>query len=144
NASGCSVTSNAATINVSCNPDLELTTNSDSPDPVYAGNNITYTQKITNVSTTQTAHNVRLTETLPAGTTFVSMTPPAGWTCGTLPPVGGTGSIICTDGSNLAGGANSGNFTLVLAVDPSYADNGTISLTASTDTTDTDSVPSNN
>ena len=144
NASGCSVTSNAATLHVSCNPDLELTTNSDSPDPVFAGNNITYTQLITNVSNTQLAHNVTLNETTPPNTTFVSMTPPAGWTCGTLPAVGGTGSIVCTDGSNLAGGANSGNFILVLNVNSTTADPSTITETASTATTDTDSVLSNN
>ncbi|HEV2722845.1 MAG TPA: C25 family cysteine peptidase [Thermoanaerobaculia bacterium] len=144
NASGCSVTSNAATLHVSCNPDLELTTNSDSPDPVFAGNNITYTQLITNVSSTQTAHNVTLSETTPVNTTFVSMTPPAGWTCGTLPAVGGTGSIVCTDGSNLAGGANSGNFILVLNVNATTADGTTITETASTATTDTEPVLTNN
>jgi uncharacterized repeat protein (TIGR01451 family)/fimbrial isopeptide formation D2 family protein len=80
--SGCSVTSNAITVTQSCTPDLQLTTNSDAPDPVFAGQNITYTQNITNVSASNaTSLPIVMWQPIPTGTTFVSMTPPAGWAC---------------------------------------------------------------
>jgi uncharacterized repeat protein (TIGR01451 family)/fimbrial isopeptide formation D2 family protein len=79
---GCSVTSNAITVTQSCTPDLQLTTNSDTPDPVFAGQNITYTQNITNVSSSNaTSLPIVMWQPIPTGTTFVSMTAPAGWAC---------------------------------------------------------------
>lgn len=106
---------------------------SDSPDPVIAGNNLTYTESVTNNSTVVPAQNVELTQTTPPGTTFVSMTPPAGWTCVT-PSVGGTGSIVCTKTDPLAPSTSSGNFTLVVATSPSLADGSTITQPVSTST----------
>jgi len=47
------------------------------------------------------------TETVPANTTFVSLTQPAGWLCST-PAVGGTGTITCT-AATFASGANTSN-----------------------------------
>ncbi len=69
--------------------DLSVT-KTDSPDPVTAGANLTYTITVAN-SDNSTAANVSLSDPLPAGTTFVSLTGPAGWTL-TTPPVGGTGT----------------------------------------------------
>ena len=45
-----------------------------------AGNNITYTQSVTNIGPA-TANAPVFTETLPANTTAVSLLGPAGWTC---------------------------------------------------------------
>ncbi|HYK03806.1 MAG TPA: C25 family cysteine peptidase [Thermoanaerobaculia bacterium] len=118
--------------------------NSDSPDPVDAGNNITYTQAVTNNSTTVPAQQVTLTQTTPPGTTFVSMTPPAGWTCGTLPAVGGTGTITCTANNPLAAGASSGNFVLVVATSPSLADGSTITQPVTTATSSPEPNTANN
>jgi len=112
---------------------------SDSPDPIIAGNNITYTQSVTNNSTVVPAQNVTLTQTTPPGTTFVSMTPPAGWTCGTLPAVGGAGSIICTKTDPLAPSTSSGNFVLVVATSPSLADGGIIAQPVSASTSNHES-----
>ncbi|MGH2650958.1 MAG: hypothetical protein ACRDHK_07080, partial [Actinomycetota bacterium] len=67
----------------------------DSPDPVVAGSNITYTINVTNAGP-GAASNVSLSDTTPVGTTFVSVTPGAGWTCPPL-PVGGTGTQTCTN-----------------------------------------------
>jgi len=75
-----------------------------------------------------TAAPTTITETTPPNTTFVSMTPPAGWACGTLPPVGGTGTITCTDSGSLAVNGTA-TFTLVLQVNA-----GTPSGTNITDT----------
>ncbi|ADU47648.1 DUF11 domain-containing protein [Intrasporangium calvum] len=46
-------------------------TKSDSPDPVFAGNQLTYTIQVTNHGPS-TAADVTITDPLPAGTTFVS------------------------------------------------------------------------
>jgi uncharacterized repeat protein (TIGR01451 family) len=89
----------------------------DSPDPVLAGQNITYSIVINNTSTTVAATGVSLSDPLPAGTTFVSLASPGGWSC-TTPAVGGSGTVSCTGGTIAASG--SASFTLVVAVDPSY------------------------
>lgn len=58
--------------------------------------------------------NARFSFPLPAGTTFVSATQPAGWTC-TLPAVGGNGTVDCMHPSFAVGGNSS--FAIQLAVD---------------------------
>ena len=58
--------------------DLSLT-KSDSPDPVAAGQELTYTLTVQNAGP-RSATNVQLTDTLPAATSFVSATPSQG-TC---------------------------------------------------------------
>lgn len=116
---------------------------SDSPDPVIAGNDITYTQNVTNNSTVVPAQNVTLTQTTPPGTTFVSMTPPAGWSC-TTPAVGGTGTITCTKSTPLAPSAGSGDFTLVVRTSPSLANGSTITQSVTTATSSPEPDTSNN
>jgi uncharacterized repeat protein (TIGR01451 family) len=64
------------------------------PSTVTQGNNITYTQTVTNNGPAAAAV-ATFTDTIPTGTTLVSFTPPANWTCNTI-PVGGTGTITCT------------------------------------------------
>ncbi|HEV7240655.1 MAG TPA: hypothetical protein VGQ36_15560 [Thermoanaerobaculia bacterium] len=97
-------------------PDANLgVTATDSPDPVAAGNNITYTGSITSAGP-DTATDVTFTANLHASLLFQSLTGPAGFTCGT-PAVGANGPISCTIAS-LANGANL-PFTLVAQVNPS-------------------------
>jgi uncharacterized repeat protein (TIGR01451 family) len=140
---GCVATSSSALLTVNCGPDLQVLTNSDSPDPVNAGDNITYTQVVRNISPT-IATNPSFTQNTPADTTFVSMTPPAGWSC-TTPAVGGTGAITCTaDAGTLAGNTSTGNFILALATSPTLADGATITETATVSMTEVDPSPSNN
>jgi len=58
-----------------CNPaDLSIT-KSDSPDPVVAGNQLNYTITVTN-NGPDTAHNVVVTDALPAGVVFLSSSIP--------------------------------------------------------------------
>jgi uncharacterized repeat protein (TIGR01451 family) len=91
-----------------------VTTNSAAPTSVAAGSNVTYTQSITNDGPAA-ATGATFTQTTPPNTNFQSITPPAGWTCGTKPAVGGTGAITCTEvGSLVVNGV--ANFTLVLQV----------------------------
>ena len=103
-----------------------VVTNSASPTSVAAGSNVTYTQSITN-NGPAAATAPSFTQVTPPNTTFQSITPPAGWTCGTQPPVGGTGTITCTAATLTA--TSTANFTLVLQVN-----SGTPSGTSITET----------
>ncbi len=89
--------------------------NSGAPSSVAAGSNVTYTQSVTNNGPAAATAPVTMTQNTPPNTNFQSITPPAGWTCGTVPPVGGTGTIICTDSGTLGVNATA-SFTLVLQV----------------------------
>ena len=92
-----------------------VTTNAAAPTSVVAGSNVTYTQSVTNNGPAATTAGMTFTQTTPPNTNFQSITPPAGWICGTLPVVGGTGAITCTDSGSLAVNGTA-NFTLVLQV----------------------------
>jgi uncharacterized repeat protein (TIGR01451 family) len=105
-----------------------VTSNSAAPTSVAAGSNVTYTQSVTNLGPAATTAGMTFTQVTPPNTNFQLMTPPAGWTCGTLPPVGGTGTITCTlAGTQAVNGT--ANFSLVLHVNA-----GTPSGTNITDT----------
>jgi uncharacterized repeat protein (TIGR01451 family) len=92
-----------------------IATNSPSVTSVAAGSNVTYTQSVTNDGPAVTTAGMTFTQVTPPNTNYQSMTPPAGWTCGTLPPVGGTGTITCTDSGSLAVNGTA-SFALVLQV----------------------------
>jgi uncharacterized repeat protein (TIGR01451 family) len=129
---------NTATTTTTVNTQANLSvTKTDSPDPVTAGNNLTYTITLTNNGPSD-AQNLQLTDNVPTDTTFVSFTAPTGWTS-TTPPVGGTGTITSTIGT-LAAGA-SAEFTLVVNVNAStpHLTVVTNSATATSTTTDPDS-----
>ena len=139
----CVATSAPALLTVSCGPDVAVILNSDSPDPVIAGENITYTQQVRNISPTA-ATSPSFTQNTPVGTTFVSMTPPAGWSC-TTPAVGATGAITCTaTAGTLGANTTAGNFVLVLATSGTLAHGSTIGLPASISMQEIDPSPSNN
>lgn len=104
-----------------------ITSNSASPVSVSAGSNVTYTQSVTN-NGPAAATTVSFTQTSPPNTNFQSISTPAGWTCGTQPPVGGTGTITCTIAS-LALSATA-NFTMVLQVNAGTASGTNIAETA--------------
>jgi uncharacterized repeat protein (TIGR01451 family) len=127
-----SVTSNpggsnaAAPITVSI-PSLSVTGNA-TPNPVATGGQITYAETVTNNSTTTAANAATLTQSTPANTTFVSATPPGGWTCGATPAAGGTGAIVCTANAAMAA-STSVNFTIVVAVNSGAVGGTTITNT---------------
>ncbi len=56
-------------------------TKTDAPDPVAPGQNITYTITVNNPNAAIVVNPAVLTDPIPAGTTFVSVAGPAGWTC---------------------------------------------------------------
>ncbi|KJH70557.1 GEVED domain-containing protein [Aliterella atlantica] len=110
----------------------------DSPDPAIAGNNLTYAIAVTNTGSPAT--NVVMSDPLPAGTTFQSITSPAGWTC-TTPAVGSGGTVSCTAASLAVG---TSNFTVVVRVAPNTANNTTLSNTATVSSATSDTNTSNN
>jgi uncharacterized repeat protein (TIGR01451 family) len=110
---------NNATANVTVasatQADLSVTSTA-SPNPVTDGNNITYAQVVTNNGPAASAiGNATFTDTIPTNTTFVSFTVPTGWNCGTLPAVGGTGTITCKNTVSFAANATA-SFPLVVKV----------------------------
>ncbi len=129
-------TDNYATVNIAVTSgtqaDLSVT-NSATPTPVTAGNNITYTQTVTN-SGPATANAPTFTETLPANTTAVSLTSSSGWTCGAL---------SCTAPSTMASGTTA-NFTFVVKVNTNVAAGTTITQTDSVASTTSDPNSGNN
>jgi len=129
---------NAATVRIAVasatQSDLTVT-NSGSPNPVTAGNNITYTQSVTNLGPA-TANARVFTETLPANTTAVSLLGPAGWTCV-------LGTLTCTDTTTLGAGTTA-NFTFVVKVNTTVAFGTTITQTDSVSSTSSDPNSGNN
>ncbi|HEV3307402.1 MAG TPA: C25 family cysteine peptidase [Candidatus Sulfotelmatobacter sp.] len=125
--------------NVGSTADLSIT-DSASPNPVTAGNNITYAQVITN-NGPSAADNAVLVEAVPTNTTFVSMSAAVGWTC-TTPPVGSTGNVVCTD-LNMAGGT-AATFSLVTKVNAAAANGTVITDTVSVSSSVSDPNSANN
>jgi uncharacterized repeat protein (TIGR01451 family) len=97
----------------------------DSPDPVNAGQNLTYNIIVSNSGPLSSISD-SLTDAIPAGTTFVSATAPAGWTM-TTPAVGGTGIVRWFRPTSFAAGAGA-TFGMVVAVNSNAV--GTVENTA--------------
>jgi uncharacterized repeat protein (TIGR01451 family) len=121
--------------------DLSVT-KSDTPDPVIAGEELTYQITVTN-SGTVAAQNVHLSDPTPTNTTFASAVQTSGpaFTLAT-PAVGGTG-VIAADIASLAAGATA-TFTFVVEVNPSTPNGVTLSNTISASSGSTDINPGNN
>ena len=83
----------------------------DSPDPVAAGSNITYTITVQNLGP-GTADFVCMCDVIPAGTTFVSAVEPAGWTESFF-----TGQL-CEETPTLTAAAGPQVMTVIVQVDP--------------------------
>ncbi len=107
-------------------------TNSASPDPVIAGNNITYTQVATNVGS-GAATAPTLTDTTPPNTTFVSISTPPGTTCTPTLAVGATGTTTCTGASAPAG--TSGTVVFIVKVNAGTASGTVINDTVTVNAT---------
>jgi uncharacterized repeat protein (TIGR01451 family) len=104
-------------------PDLRVALSA-TPNPIAAGNNITYTITLTKAGP-DTAGAITLSDLLPPGTTFVSFDGPAGWT---LTNPNGSSPATATIGS-LSPGA-SATFTLFVQVNANTASGTVISDTA--------------
>ena len=113
--------------------DLAVTL-ADAPDPVTAGNNLTYTVTTTN-NGPDDADNMSIELPLPAGTSFVSVIGGTGSACNAASPV------TCTWAGPTASGA-SRVAVIVAAVDASAT--GTLNATATTTSDTVDPDASNN
>jgi uncharacterized repeat protein (TIGR01451 family) len=122
---------NSATATTVVNPAADLAlTKTDTPDPVLAGNELTYTLTVTNNGPSDAA-GVTITDTLPAGVGFVSAS--LGCTHDS-----GTRTVTCPVGA-LANGASA---TRTIVVRPSTP--GSLSNTASVSSTTADPNSTNN
>ena len=119
--------------------DVSVIKTTSNPAPVAGGANFTYTVTVANGGP-QPAANVVMTDALPAGVRFVSLTPPAGWTC-TTPAANANGTVSCNIASQPVGSAA---FPIVVNLDPAVPNGTVISNTASATTTSVDSNPANN
>ena len=127
----------SATTTAAGSADLSVT-KADSPNPVTAGTDLTYTITVTNAGPNNAA--VSLSDTLPVGTTFVSLSEPVGWTCST-PPVGSGGTVSCSIASL---GVESAVFTLTVAVDPGTPGGTLLVNTATASSAASDPNPDDN
>ena len=127
---------NSSTANTTVTPSADLAVTKSGPASATAGTNVTYSVTLTN-NGPSTATNVTLTDTLPAGTTFVSATQTGGpaFTCGHA-----AGVVTCTR-ATLAPLA-SATFQIVAAVAPEAT--GTITNTAAVNATTADPAAGNN
>jgi len=106
---------NTATVSVQVQgADLSMTQIASVMD-VAPGGTITYTETVTNNGPNAAVAAVLYQQT-PPNTTFSSITPPLGWTCGTKPVVGGTGTVLCTANADMASSTTTGAFTFVVIV----------------------------
>jgi uncharacterized repeat protein (TIGR01451 family) len=125
------------TVGSATSADLSTTITA-SPNPVLAGNNITYTVVVTN-NGVATATNVSFSGAIPANTTYISATPvpAAGWSCGVS-----AGTLSCSN-LTLAAGAST-TFTVIVKVNAATASGTVITDTANVSATTPDPNPNNN
>jgi uncharacterized repeat protein (TIGR01451 family) len=97
----------SSTANTTVNGLADLSVVKNGPAAVNVSTPIAFTIDVTATGTSP-ALTVALNDTLPAGTTFLSLVPAAGWTCST-PAVGSGGLVNCTIASLAPGTAS---FTL--------------------------------
>jgi uncharacterized repeat protein (TIGR01451 family) len=106
--------------------DLAVTNTASAPT-VTAGSNVTMTAGVSN-NGPAAASSAVFTETIPANTTLGALlSPPAGWSCNTI-PVGGTGTFTCTNNSFAA--LATSTFPIVLTVNAATTSGTVISDTA--------------
>ena len=105
--------------------------------PLVAGTNGTYIINVANAGPSAEPGPVTLTDTLPAGLTYVSGIG-TGWACGAAGQV-----VTCTRAGSLAGGSSAATLTLTVAVAPSASGAIANSVTVS-GAAGLDSDPANN
>ncbi|MCH8991827.1 MAG: DUF11 domain-containing protein, partial [Acidobacteria bacterium] len=129
------------TVNDSVTEDTRITreadlsvTKTDSPDPVVAGETLTYTITVTNLGPSD-ASGVTVTDLLPAEATFVSSTPGS-------PDCAHSAGVVTCDLGGIAAG-DSATVTITVTTDPSLAEGATITNTASAAATEPDPATAN-
>jgi uncharacterized repeat protein (TIGR01451 family) len=131
---------NTAIDNDTLTPRADLVVAKTGAASVAADSNLTYTITVTNNGPSD-AQTVSLSDALPAGTTFVSETHPAGFAA-TTPPVNTNGTVSYV-GATLASGA-AATFTITVHADAGLAQGAQLSNTATTSAATNDPTPGNN
>jgi uncharacterized repeat protein (TIGR01451 family) len=108
---------------------------------VIAGDTLTYALIVID-NGPSTVRNLSWSMSVPASTSFLSLTAPSGWSCA-LPSVGGGGAITCT-ASALAPASGAQNFPVVVVVDPAAPNGSSIAASAVLGPVATDSHQQNN
>jgi endo-1,4-beta-xylanase len=120
---------------------------------VLSGHDISYTITVTNnrdndleaflpTDDDLPAANVSLTDAIPAGTLFKSLSAPAGWSC-TAPAAGGVGQVNCAIASLPSGASAQFNLT-VTVICPTTDNTGIVnSATVASTTRDPNTAPNN-
>lgn len=117
--------------------DVQVTGYGDNPDPVPATQTVTYTMTVEN-SAADTANDVNVTASVPAGMSFISATPSTG-TCTFIAP-----NVQCTLGSLLGTGSGGSPVTISIIM-RAMAGGGSSPTTVATATTSSaDTNPANN
>jgi uncharacterized repeat protein (TIGR01451 family) len=134
NATQCLSTTELGQItNFAVSTDLSITKSTTAPN-AFGGNPITYTLAVSNAGPS-VANTVSVTDTLPAGASFVSASG-SGWTCNNV-----AGVVTCTVATLPTGAAPVINLTIVA---PAVVSAGTLSNTATVSSSTTDTNPANN
>jgi Domain of unknown function DUF11/HYR domain/Calx-beta domain len=123
--------------------DVALIGKTDAPDPVCVGGNITYTIGFVNNGAGQ-GINTKVTDAVPANTSFVSaaVTSGMGWTV-TTPAVGATsGNVVFSKGNTASG--ETATLQVIVKVNNGVAHHTAISNTATTSSDILDPNPKNN
>ncbi|HEV7894028.1 MAG TPA: hypothetical protein VGP08_25660, partial [Pyrinomonadaceae bacterium] len=100
-----------------------------SANPVFAGENVTFTVTVKNINTPISATGVALTDALPASMTFVSATTSQGSLV--TPPVGSTGTVTANLGTIAAGATATVTITAKTTAVGSVTNSATASSTES-------------
>lgn len=124
-----SVTTSSQSTSVTTASALALTASA--PAQVTAGQNVTYTATLTNTGPSDAASPI-VTFTVPAHTTFTSLTGSAGWVCGAP---NGQGQATCQTITLAAGAA--GTFTMIAGVNSNAANGSTLTANLSASAADT-------
>ena len=134
----------SSTVSVVARADLVLAkSHAAQYDDVPAGRPATFDIAVVNDGPSDAQPDLVVTDTLPAGLSYVSSSGP--WDCvaGSVTPGGQTVTCTWTDGVALAAGAAAPALSLTVATDPSI-DAGTYTNTATVDSPTVDPTPENN
>ena len=119
-------------------PSADLSATASAPSHVATGANVVYTLGVTNNGPAAAA-NPQLQTATPPGTTFVSSSAPAGWSC-TTPALGGAGAVSCSAAS--LGASGSAGFSMSVKLGWCAGDGTpvTATVTASSGTGDSNAL----
>jgi uncharacterized repeat protein (TIGR01451 family) len=113
---------NAALVSAQIRTEADLSITKTGPSAPIADTDVTYNITATNLGPSD-AQSVLLSETIVAGTTFVSLMAPSGWNC-VNPAFGTPGPAPLTCTRSIFAASGTASFSLAIHLDPS-AQNGT-------------------